>query len=150
MLQSRNPRKRHLSFYCMVETPETVSDYKTELVVNLSDARALAHEHIAHAQRHQKRQYDKRSREVMWHIGDRVMVHIPGTICGKAWKFARTFYDPYRVVAVTPTNAEVQLVEEPSEASINLCIFGSSSTMSWRASRCFLGWTTGTKELSSA
>ena len=76
------------------------------------------HKHIAHAQRHQKKQYDKRSQEVKWQVGDRTMVHMPGTIRGKAWKFAQAFYGPYRVVAVTPTNAEVRLVDKPSEASI--------------------------------
>ena len=52
----------------------------------------------------------------MWQVGDRAMVHMPGTIRGKAWKFARAFYGPYRVVAVV-ANAEVRLVDKPSEAS---------------------------------
>ena len=46
------------------------------------------------------------------------MVHMPGTVKGKAWKFARAFYGPYRVVALTSTNAEVRLVDKPEENTI--------------------------------
>ena len=46
------------------------------------------------------------------------MVHMPGTITGKAWKFARAFYGHYRVVALTSTNAEVRLVDRPEESTI--------------------------------
>ena len=120
LVYGRDPRTPTETALSQPRTPYQVdiSDYKTELVANLSDAWALAHQHIAHAQRHQKNQYDKRSRELMWQVGDRAMVHMPGTIRGKAWKFVRAFYGPYRVVAVTPTNAEVRLVDKPSEASI--------------------------------
>ena len=101
LLYGRDPRTPTETALSQPRTPYQVdiSDYKTELVANLSDAWALAHQHIAHAQRHQKNQYDKHSRELMWQVGDRAMV---GTIRGKAWKFARAFYGPYRVVAVTP------------------------------------------------
>ena len=46
------------------------------------------------------------------------MVHMPGTVKGKAWKFARTFYGPYRILTITPTNPEVHLVDKPEERSI--------------------------------
>ena len=76
-----------------------LSDYKMELVANLSDAWALAHAQIDRAQKKQKQQYDKKSQVIHWKVGDRVMhmVHMPGTIKGKAWKFARAFYGPYRL-----------------------------------------------------
>ena len=51
-------------------------------------------------------------------VGDRVMVHMPGTVKGKAWKLVRPFHGPYRVVSVTPTNAEVRLVDQPEANSI--------------------------------
>ena len=46
------------------------------------------------------------------------MVHMPGTVKGKAWKFVRAFYGPYRILMITPTNAEVRLVDKPEERSI--------------------------------
>ena len=46
------------------------------------------------------------------------MVHMPGTVKGKAWKFARAFYSPYRIITVTPTNAEVRLVDKPDDDTI--------------------------------
>lgn len=72
-----------------------------ELVANLSDAWALAHAQIDRAQKKQKQQYDKKSQVIQWKVGDRVMVHMPGTIKGKAWKFARALYGPYRILTIT-------------------------------------------------
>ena len=42
------------------------------------------------------------------------MVHMKGTIKGKAWKFSRLYHGPYCVV----TNAEVRLVDDPTADSI--------------------------------
>jgi hypothetical protein len=69
-------------------------------------------------QRLMEQQYDRKSMEIRWKVGDRVMVHMPGTIKGKAWKFARAFYGPYRILTITPTNAEVRLVDKPEERPI--------------------------------
>ena len=120
MLYGRDPRTPTETALSQPRTPYQVdlSDYKMEMVANLSDAWALAHAHIGRAQEKQKLQYDKKSKKMEWKVGDRAMVHMPGTIKGKAWKFARAFYGPYRVIAVTPTNAEVRLVDKPEEASI--------------------------------
>ena len=41
------------------------------------------------------------------------MVYHPGVDEGKAWKFARPFYRPSEILALTPTNAEVSL-SDPS------------------------------------
>lgn len=40
---------------------------------------------------------------------------MPGGIKGKYWKFARSYRGPFRVVSVTPTNAEVVLVDRPND-----------------------------------
>ena len=45
------------------------------------------------------------------------MVHMKGTIKGKAWKFSRPYHGPYRVLTVTGTNAEVRLVDDPTANS---------------------------------
>jgi len=93
-------------------------DYCAELVANLSDAWALAHENITKAQKRQKCQYDKRSSEHKLKVGSRVMVYFPNQVRGKAWKFARPYFGPYKVLSLTPTNAEVQLWNCPDESSI--------------------------------
>lgn len=42
------------------------------------------------------------------------MVYMPAEMWGKHWKLARPFHGPY----VTPTNAEVQLVDDPTGNAI--------------------------------
>ena len=41
------------------------------------------------------------------------MVHFPSAAQGKAWKLARPYFGPYRIISLTPTNAEMQLVDQP-------------------------------------
>ena len=93
-------------------------DYSSEVVANLSDAWALAHQNIEKAQRKQKAQHDKQSSESNLKVGDRVMVHHPNQVKGKAWKFARPYFGPYQVLSLTPTNAEVQLLNCPQDDPI--------------------------------
>ena len=87
------------------------ADYRAELVANLSDTWALACKNIKNAQTKQKKQYDRRSKDSGLVAEDRVMVYMPGTVKGKTWKFAQQYHGPYRVLAVTPTNVEVKLVD---------------------------------------
>ena len=56
----------------------------------------------------QKAQYDKKSKQSQLKVQDRVMVHFPSAVKGKAWKFARPYFGPYKIVSVTSMNAEVQ------------------------------------------
>ena len=46
------------------------------------------------------------------------MVYMPGDVSGKKWKITRLYHGPYRILSVTPTNAEVQLIENPGEPSL--------------------------------
>ena len=43
------------------------------------------------------------------------MTYMPGAAQGKNWKLARPFYGPYRI---TPTNAEIRLVDKPNDLAI--------------------------------
>lgn len=124
MLYRRDARTPTATTLSQPRTPYQVdlSDYKMEMVANLSDAWALAHAQIDRAQKKQKQQYDKKSQEIKWKVGDRVIVHMPGTIKGKAWKFAQAFYGPYRILTITPTNAEVRLVDKLEEQSIFIAL----------------------------
>ena len=88
------------------------------MVANLSDAWALAHRNIEKAQRKQKEQYKKKSSASALQVGDRVMVFFPSQVKGKAWKLARPYFGPYKVLSLSPTNAEVQLAHDSKSESI--------------------------------
>ena len=47
---------------------------------------------------------------------------MPHESTGKDWKLARPYLDPYRILRVTPTNAEVYLADKPSDSSILICL----------------------------
>ena len=51
------------------------------------------------------------------------MVHMPGNVKGNAWKLVRPFHGPFRVTSVTPTNAEVRLVDEPKSETIFVSLY---------------------------
>ena len=120
LLYGRDPRIPSESALNCPATPYMVDldDYKSELTSNLTDAWEIARANIQEAQAHQKHQYDKHSKESKLSIGDRVMVYMPQSVSGKAWKLARPFYGPYRVLSLTPTNAEVKLIDKPDSESI--------------------------------
>ena len=92
------------------------------MVANLSDAWALAHRNIEKAQRKQKEQYDKKSSASALQVGDRVMVFFPSQVKGKAWKLARPYFGPYKVLSLTPTNAEVQLAHDSKSELIFVAV----------------------------
>ena len=95
-----------------------VADYKEELLSSMSLAWDLASTHIAKAQASQKIKYDRSAKEPDLKVGDRVMVFMPSESQGKTWKLSRPFHGPYRVLKATPTNAEVRLVNRPTDDPI--------------------------------
>lgn len=95
-----------------------VADYKEDILSSLSAAWKLAADNIKKAQVNQKKYYDRARKSFSIHVGDRVMVYMPSDVQGKDWKLSRPFHGPYRVLTVTPTNAEVKLVSDPGQQSI--------------------------------
>ena len=112
MLYGRDPRQPIDEALSCPTTPYVVDtdDYKSELVHRLSDAWKAAAKCVQVAQGRQKTTYDRGARKLDYRIGDRVMVHMPHESTGKAAKLACPFFGPYRVLSVTPSNAEVRLV----------------------------------------
>ena len=88
------------------------------MTVCLSDAWSAAKQQITRAQDKQKQQYNKHTKELSVKPGDRVMIHMPGSVKGKAWKLVRPFHGPYRVISMISTNAEVRLVDQPDSDTI--------------------------------
>ena len=66
--------------------------------------------------------YDRKAKEHKFKVGDRVMIHMPSAVTGKAWKLAITFHGPYRVLDVTPTNIEAKLVDDSDSDSIFVAV----------------------------
>jgi len=86
-----------------------LNDYKTELTTGLNNAWKLAQENISVARGRQKTTYDRMAKDPTLTVGQRVIVHMPGELQGKTWKFARPFHRLFRVISLTLTNAEVRL-----------------------------------------
>ena len=99
-----------------------MEDYRSEFLLSLAKAQKLALENIRKAQSKQKEFYDRASENPKYRIGDRVMTYMPGDITGKDWKLARPYHGPYRIISLTPTNAEVQLIERPSDPTLFVAI----------------------------
>ena len=120
LLYGRDARIPTETVLSHVRTPYVVDleDYKQDLMADMSLAWKLASENIAKAQIAQKRAYDRHAKEVDLRVGERVMVLMPSKSQGKNWKLASPFHGPYRVLQVTPTNAEVRLVDQPKGESI--------------------------------
>ena len=114
---ARQPVEEALACPTTVYTLD-VDDYKSELVRGLSDAWDAAKQSIKLAQEHQKANYNRHAKDRKYRVGDRVMVHMPHKSTGKAAKLARPFFGSYRIINITPTNAEVRLVDKPDENSI--------------------------------
>jgi len=96
-----------------------LDDYKTKLFGSLSHAWELARSQVKKAQQKQK-YYDRNAKEPRFKEGDRVFVYMPSEKKkkGKAHKFARPFYGPYRVIEVTANDVKVVPVHKPRSTPI--------------------------------
>ena len=79
--------------------PTDVSDYREELILSLSSARALANKTNTQAQSRQKAQYDKCAVSPKLKVGDWVPIYFPEDETGKFCKFSRPWHGPYRVIS---------------------------------------------------
>ena len=95
--------------------------YKGEVAFNFSEAWKLAGANIIRkAQQHQKKQYDRKTRLPRFEIGDRVFVYMPAAKACKAYKFARPFHGPYRIVERSETGVVVRPVDRPQADPIRV------------------------------
>ncbi len=91
-----------------------ISDYKVEVVQNLSFAWSQAREHIQAAQSKQKRAYDRSaSKNVSFRIGERVWIFVPAVTPGRTKKFTRRWRGPYRILATNLPIVQVKPCEKP-------------------------------------
>lgn len=95
-----------------------LSDFGESLLTNLSEARGLARKSIQNSQQKQKQNYDKKARAGNFRVGERAFLYKPAAKSGKAYKFARPYYGPYRIVEVTSNDAKICPVDKPDEEPI--------------------------------
>ena len=123
-LYGRDPR---LPTEAALSTPLTrayidTDDYKTELTLNFTEAWDLSRQQVEKAQRQQKRFYDRRSRKPTFRVGDRVFLYMPAAKTGQAYKFARPYHGPYRVLEVVGCDASVVHVDQPQDTPLFVAI----------------------------
>ena len=76
-----------------------VDDYKSRMLLDMSNAWKLALKNLEKAQGKQKHQIDKNARDFKFAVGDRVFVHMPAICSGPVYKLTRPYKGPYRVIA---------------------------------------------------
>lgn len=86
--------------------------YKGEVATRLQEAWHLTQDQVKKAQKRQKSTFDRQARQPTYSVGERVFVYMPAAKASKAYKFARPFYGPYRVVTYN-TGLEVRPVDRP-------------------------------------
>ena len=96
------------------------SDYRQEVIQALSHARQLAALSIQKAQSRYKSQYDKKTQEFKYHIGDWVFIHFPQEESGRLRKLSRPWHGPYRIVSVSEPDVTVSNIYFPQDKYIQV------------------------------
>lgn len=100
----------------------SLNDNKAEVTIRFADAWKLAQEQIKKLQATQKLNYDASANEPSIREGDRVYVYTPAKKSGAAYKFARPFVGPYRVLKRFDTGVDVRLVSKPFAKPIRVAL----------------------------
>ena len=116
-------RDARLPTASVLETPPSpytvdLEDYRVELCAGLSAAWEIARGQIGIAQKRQKVQYDKRSKQKEYRVGGRVMVFMPQEAQGKGRKLALPYHGPYRIQEVRSNCLLVRPVDRPDDQPI--------------------------------
>ena len=115
LLYGRDPRlPTELLLSLPVErTHRQLDNYKSRMMQDMSEAWTRAKKMIEKAQKKQKTQHDKRSKNANFQVGDRVYVFMPAMKSGPAHKLACPYRGPYRIVELYSNGAEVLLIDKP-------------------------------------
>lgn len=77
-----------------------VDDFKAELVTGLSTAWETACRNVEQAQQKQKKYCDRRPKDPGFRVGDRAFLYVPSERSGQAYKFAKPYHGPNRIVGL--------------------------------------------------
>ena len=100
--------------------PVDATDYKTEMTTRMAAAWELARSQVKKAQNKQKEYYDRHATPQNIAKGERVFVYMPAAKSGPAWKLARPYHGPYRVVKAMEGGVEVVPVDRPQDIPIRV------------------------------
>ena len=100
----------------------SADDYRSEFVSGISRAWTLAQQSVKKAQNRQKLQHDRHAKDPQFQVGARVFVYMPAAKSGKAYKLARAFHGPYRVVEVVENGLLVRPIDKPRDTPIRVAL----------------------------
>lgn len=84
-----------------------IGDYREEVTLVLSSARADAAKSIQHAQQWYKKQYNRRSHVVKYQSGEWILVRLPADETGPHQKLSWPWHGPFQVTSVRNTDIMV-------------------------------------------
>ena len=109
----------------------------------LSSARQTALESIRKAQQRYKVQYDRKTDEYQYRIGEWVLIHFPSDETGRFRKLSRPWHGPYRATSCNDTNVTATKVCFPLEDPIQVhqkrvkpCPDGFTVGYYWYGGKC--------------
>ena len=103
---------------------ETINldDYRTEMSQRMALAWNCAREQIKKAQKRQKQQHDRHAKDPNFQVGDRVFVYMLAAGQGEAYKFAKKFQAPFRIMAMYDNGVELQNINKPGSKHIRVAL----------------------------
>ena len=96
--------------------------HKSEVVERMSAAWSLAKMKVQKAQQQQKQHHDRHAHDPRFKVEDQVFIHMPSEQLVKAYKFARPFKGPYRVVSLFENGMEVLLISKSHSDTIQVAL----------------------------
>ena len=100
--------------------PTDVQDYKEELMLSLSSARQLAASSIQKAQAKYKEQYDRKTKETTFRVGDWILVRFPQDESGRLRKLSRPWHGPYRILDKSDPDVTCIKVYYPQDGPVHV------------------------------
>ena len=97
-----------------------ITDYREELVLNLSSARALAAKAISKAQKNQKAHYDRHTTISKLRVGDWILIYFPQDETGKHRKLSRPWHGPYRIISRNDPDVTAVKIYFPTDPPIQV------------------------------
>ena len=89
-------------------------------MLSLSSARQLAASSIQKAQAKYKEQYDRKTKETMFRVGDWILVRFPQDESGRWRKLSRPWHGPYRILDKSDPNVTCIKVYYPQDGPVHV------------------------------
>ena len=97
-----------------------ITDYREELVLNLSSSRALAAKAISKAQKNQKAHYDQHTTISKLRVGDWILIYFPQDETGKHCKLSRPWHGPYHIISRNDPHVTAVKIFFPTDPPIQV------------------------------